>query len=163
MIKLTDKDILVAMNFMISKHGFTLDANGDLYIFHPIRVATYLIERGCSELKIVCALLHDVVEDCYVGRREEGLDDIERYFGTEAREILDVMSHDKNDKDYDEYIGGIISSAYRDITREIKLADINDNTLIWRLDHFPEDRRKRMEDKYEKAESRIRQSIYNEN
>ena len=62
--------------------------SGEAYIFHPIAVARIVSEEiGLGTTSIVCALLHDVVEDT-----EINLDDIESLFGTRVRIIIDGLT-----------------------------------------------------------------------
>lgn len=73
----------------------TLDAHKDMrrksgepYIYHPIAVAKIAAEElGLDTLSIVCALLHDTVEDTYIT-----LDDIESLFGKKERVIIDGLT-----------------------------------------------------------------------
>ena len=51
--------------------------SGEPYIYHPISVARVVAEElGLDTTAIVCALLHDTVEDTYLT-----LDDVEQLFG----------------------------------------------------------------------------------
>ena len=62
--------------------------SGELYIFHPIAVATICArEIGLGTTAIICALLHDVVEDTDVT-----LDDIENKFGPKVANIIDGLT-----------------------------------------------------------------------
>ena len=62
--------------------------SGEAYIFHPLEVALIIAEEiGLGTTSIVCALLHDVVEDT-----DLTIEDIDSYFGpTEAR-IIDGLT-----------------------------------------------------------------------
>lgn len=63
--------------------------SGEPYILHPLAVARIVVqEMGLEDTTIVvCALLHDVVEDT-----EIDLEDIRREFGTKAMEIIDGLT-----------------------------------------------------------------------
>ena len=62
--------------------------SGEPYIFHPIAVARIVAEDiGLGTTSIVCALLHDVVEDTDVS-----LDDIEELFGPTRANIIDGLT-----------------------------------------------------------------------
>jgi GTP pyrophosphokinase len=62
--------------------------SGEAYIFHPLAVARIVSEEiGLGTTSIVCALLHDVVEDT-----EINLDDLESLFGTRVRKIVDGLT-----------------------------------------------------------------------
>jgi GTP diphosphokinase / guanosine-3',5'-bis(diphosphate) 3'-diphosphatase len=73
----------------------TLDAHKDMrrksgepYIYHPLAVAKIAAEElGLDTLSIVCALLHDTVEDTYIT-----LDDIENLFSRKERVIIDGLT-----------------------------------------------------------------------
>jgi guanosine-3',5'-bis(diphosphate) 3'-pyrophosphohydrolase len=62
--------------------------SGEPYIYHPIAVATIAAEEiGLGTTSIVCALLHDVVEDTDIT-----LEDIERVFGKKVSQIIDGLT-----------------------------------------------------------------------
>ena len=62
--------------------------SGEPYIYHPIAVAKIAAEEiGLDTTSIVCALLHDTVEDT-----EISLDDIQHLFGKKERVIIDGLT-----------------------------------------------------------------------
>ncbi len=62
--------------------------SGEPYIYHPIAVAKIAAEEiGLDTTSIVCALLHDTVEDT-----EITLDDIQNLFGKKERVIIDGLT-----------------------------------------------------------------------
>lgn len=62
--------------------------SGEPYIYHPIAVATIAAEDiGLGRTSIVCALLHDVVEDT-----EYTLEDIQQLFGEKVARIIDGLT-----------------------------------------------------------------------
>jgi GTP pyrophosphokinase len=62
--------------------------SGEPYIYHPIAVAKIAAEEiGLDTTSIVCALLHDTVEDT-----EITLDDIQSLFGKKERTIIDGLT-----------------------------------------------------------------------
>ena len=66
-----------AFDMALESHKDMRRKSGEPYIYHPIAVAQIAAEEiGLGTTSIVCALLHDVVEDTDVS-----LDDIERVFG----------------------------------------------------------------------------------
>ena len=66
-----------AFEMALDSHQDMRRKSGEPYIYHPIAVAQIAAEEiGLGTTSIVCALLHDVVEDTDVT-----LDDIEREFG----------------------------------------------------------------------------------
>lgn len=62
--------------------------SGEPYVLHPIAVARVVAEEmGLDATSIICALLHDVVEDT-----EVTLDEIERAFNKEVAKIVDGLT-----------------------------------------------------------------------
>lgn len=62
--------------------------SGEPYIYHPIAVAQIAAEEiGLGTTSIVCALLHDVVEDTTLT-----LEDIEAQFGKKVTKIIDGLT-----------------------------------------------------------------------
>jgi guanosine-3',5'-bis(diphosphate) 3'-pyrophosphohydrolase len=77
-----------AFDLAVEAHRPMRRKSGEAYIFHPIAVARIVSEEiGLGTTSIVCALLHDVVEDT-----EINLDDIESLFGTRVRIIIDGLT-----------------------------------------------------------------------
>jgi GTP diphosphokinase / guanosine-3',5'-bis(diphosphate) 3'-diphosphatase len=91
----SDADILLirkAFDLAAEAHKDTRRKSGEAYIFHPIAVARIVSEEiGLGTTSIVCALLHDVVEDT-----EINLDDIESLFGPKVRKIIDGLTKIKD-------------------------------------------------------------------
>ncbi len=82
------KTIRKAFNFAMDAHQGMRRKSGDLYIFHPVAVATVCAkEMNLSTTSIVCALLHDVVEDTDVNT-----EDIEATFGSKVAKIIDGLT-----------------------------------------------------------------------
>ena len=62
--------------------------SGEPYIYHPIAVAQIVAkELSLGKTSIICALLHDVVEDT-----DFTLDDIKRNFGKKVAKIIDGLT-----------------------------------------------------------------------
>lgn len=62
--------------------------SGEPYIYHPLAVAQICVEEiGLGTTSIICALLHDVVEDT-----DTELHDIERDFGPRVAKIIDGLT-----------------------------------------------------------------------
>ena len=62
--------------------------SGEPYIYHPLAVAEIVVnEVGLGPTSVVCALLHDVVEDT-----EITLDDIRQMFGEKVATIIDGLT-----------------------------------------------------------------------
>lgn len=87
-----DKDetrmIRKAFNVAVDAHKDMRRKSGEPYIFHPIAVARICAEQmGLGPTAIVCALLHDTVEDTHIT-----LQDIEDLFGLKARSIINGLT-----------------------------------------------------------------------
>lgn len=77
-----------AFNMALDSHSEMRRKSGEPYIYHPIAVAQIAAEEiGLGTTSIVCALLHDVVEDTTVT-----LEDIEREFGKKVARIIDGLT-----------------------------------------------------------------------
>ena len=77
-----------AFDMALESHKDMRRKSGEPYIYHPIAVAQIAAEEiGLGTTSIVCALLHDVVEDTDVT-----LDDIEREFGKKVALIIDGLT-----------------------------------------------------------------------
>jgi len=77
-----------AFDMALESHKDMRRKSGEPYIYHPIAVAQIAAEEiGLGTTSIVCALLHDVVEDTDVT-----LDDIEREFGKKVTKIIDGLT-----------------------------------------------------------------------
>jgi GTP pyrophosphokinase len=86
------QQIRKAFDLALDAHKDMRRKSGEPYIYHPIAVAQIAVsEMGLGATAVVCALLHDTVEDTDVT-----LDDIRRMFGeTEAR-IIDGLTKIEN-------------------------------------------------------------------
>lgn len=77
-----------AFDLAVEAHQDMRRKSGEAYIFHPIAVARIVSEEiGLGTTSIVCALLHDLVEDT-----EINLDDIESLFGPRVKLIIDGLT-----------------------------------------------------------------------
>ncbi|MDP4281932.1 MAG: RelA/SpoT family protein [Bacteroidota bacterium] len=77
-----------AFNMAVEAHKDMRRKSGEPYIYHPISVATIAAgEIGLGTTSIVCALLHDVVEDT-----EFTLEDIRGLFGDKVASIIDGLT-----------------------------------------------------------------------
>jgi len=89
--EMTDEDkqnIRKAYEMAVQAHSQQRRKSGEPYILHPIAVATICAEEiGLGPTAIVCALLHDVVEDT-----EVTLEDIRRQFGDRIAKIVDGLT-----------------------------------------------------------------------
>ena len=82
------KAIRKAFDVALDAHKDIRRKSGEPYIYHPIAVARIVAEEmGLGTTSIVCALLHDTVEDTYMT-----LEDVEQMFGPKERAIVDGLT-----------------------------------------------------------------------
>ena len=82
------KEIRKAFNLAVEAHKHMRRKSGEPYIYHPIAVAHIAAkEIGLGSTSIICALLHDVVEDT-----DYTLNDIEKLFGKKVAKIIDGLT-----------------------------------------------------------------------
>lgn len=82
------KQIRKAFNLAVEAHKDMRRRSGEPYIFHPVDVAIIASsEIGLGTTSIVCALLHDVVEDT-----DYTLEDIKAMFGEKVASIIDGLT-----------------------------------------------------------------------
>lgn len=82
------KEIRKAFNLAVEAHKHMRRKSGEPYIYHPIAVAHIAAkEIGLGTTSIICALLHDVVEDT-----DYSLNDIEKLFGKKVAKIIDGLT-----------------------------------------------------------------------
>jgi guanosine-3',5'-bis(diphosphate) 3'-pyrophosphohydrolase len=82
------KMIRMAFDMAVESHKDMRRKSGEPYIYHPIAVAQIAADEiGLGTTSIVCALLHDVVEDTDIT-----LEDIEREFGKKVSKIIDGLT-----------------------------------------------------------------------
>ena len=86
------KVIRKAFDLALASHDGMRRKSGEPYIFHPIAVARIVAEEiGLGTTSIVCALLHDVVEDTDIT-----LEDIEALFGPKRANIINGLTKISN-------------------------------------------------------------------
>lgn len=82
------KLIRKAFDVAVEAHKDMRRKSGEPYIYHPIAVAKICAEEmGLGPTAVICALLHDTVEDTYIT-----LNDIEDLFGSTARKVIDGLT-----------------------------------------------------------------------
>ncbi len=82
------KRIRKAFDVAVEAHKEMRRKSGEPYIYHPIAVARICAEEmGLGTTAIICALLHDTVEDTHIT-----LDDVEDLFGPKIRLIIDGLT-----------------------------------------------------------------------
>lgn len=126
-------------------HGQT-DKSGIPYIYHPIHLA----EQMKDELTTVVALLHDVVEDT-----DYTLDDLRaERFADEAIEAIAILTR----RDGEDYMNYVRKIARNNISALVKIADLEHNSDLSRLDGASAKDLERAE-KYKKAIEILRQKM----
>jgi len=86
--KADKKEIRKAFDLAVEAHKTQRRKSGEPYIYHPIAVAHIAAkEIGLGTTSIICALLHDVVEDT-----DYTLKDIEKLFGVKVSKIIDGLT-----------------------------------------------------------------------
>lgn len=87
----TPKDVALvrkAFNLAVEAHKDMRRRSGEPYIYHPLEVASIVAgEMGLGTTSIICALLHDVVEDT-----DYTLNDIKTQFGEKIAKIIDGLT-----------------------------------------------------------------------
>jgi len=114
----------VALALMCKVFEDVTDRGGHPYAGHCIRVW-----HGVLHLSVdaqIAAILHDVVED--TAYTNEDL--VQLGFSLEVIRILTLLTHDKENISYDDYIRNIAGNAD---AAEIKKSDLTDNMDLKRL------------------------------
>lgn len=83
-----EEDIFRAFSIAKNAHEGTRRKSGEPYIFHPLAVAHIAVaEVGLGPIAVICALLHDVVEDTDIT-----LDQLRMIFGDRVALIVDGVT-----------------------------------------------------------------------
>lgn len=115
-----------AITIAVTAHRGQADKAGQPYILHPLRVMMRLDDEAAR----IVAVLHDVVEDTGTT-----MDDL-RQAGF-SQEVLEALDHVTNraGESYDEFVA---RAAQNPIARRVKLADLEDNLDVRRLESVTE-------------------------
>lgn len=128
----------MALNLCFEAHKNQTDKSGIQYVFHPFHLA----EQMKDEATTIAALLHDVIEDT-----DYTMADLEKMgFPADVLEALELLTHN-DDTPYMEYVAKI---KHNPIAKSVKLADLEHNSDLSRLDVVDEKALKRRE-KYRQA------------
>lgn len=122
-----------ALEIAVRAHKGQVDKNGVAYILHPMAVAAQL---DSLELKTV-AILHDTIEDTDVTAEyllEKGI----------PKELVDAVQllTKPEDEDYESYLRHVKQNP---LAKQVKLADLANNTDPKRASGLNEARRKKYE------------------
>ncbi len=133
-----------AIRLAVEAHSGQVDKAGAPYIIHPLRM---MMTMGTAVDKIV-AVLHDVVED--TGWTLEAL--LHEGFSEEVVEAVACVTR-QEDESYEAFIE---RSAQHPIARRVKLADLEDNMDVRRIDSLTEKDQSRLV-RYQKAWRRLKE------
>lgn len=139
-------DLGLAINIASNAHLGQTDRGGNPYILHPLWVMHKVRHLGTKYM--IVAVLHDVVEDTNISYdylKEVG-------FNFEIIEALKLLDHSDESVPYEEYVEKL---AKNEITREVKLRDLEHNSKITRLKGLREKDFERLR-KYQKAYSYLK-------
>ena len=115
-----------ALQICFNAHKDQLDKSGLPYVFHPFCLA----EQMDDEISVICALLHDVVEDTDIS-----FDDLKKEgFPDSVIEVLSLLTH-ANEVPYMDYVKAI---AKNPIAKKVKIADLKHNSDLSRLNFVDE-------------------------
>ena len=114
-----NKQLQNALEIATMAHKNVIRRNGGPYIFHVLRVANNSLFVRTKTQK-TAAILHDVIEDTPFDAKflkEKGISE-------DVLEILNYLTHDKENVSYKEYIDKICTNLDAML---VKLADLTDN------------------------------------
>ncbi|MDR5674747.1 HD domain-containing protein [Halalkaliarchaeum sp. AArc-GB] len=118
-------DLERAIDLAVDAYAGQTDKANETYIRHPLRV----MEEMDTERERVVAVLHDVVEDA-----NYTLEVIEQEFGLDIRDAVDALTKREDES----YMAFVERAAANPTAREVKIADIEDNMDLTRLDSVNE-------------------------
>ena len=132
-----------ALKISFDAHKNQIDKSGIPYVYHPFHLA----EQMDDELSTCVALLHDVAEDSDIT-----LDDLKAEgFPSEVTEALMLLTHD-DAVPYMDYIRKVKTNP---IAKKVKLADLEHNSDLSRLDYV-DDKAAERANKYKLAMEKCR-------
>ena len=139
-----DRSILIAAQ----AHQDQKDRYDKPYILHPLR----LMMNVDSETEKIVAILHDVVEDS-----EWTLDDLKNEgFSDTVIAAVDCLTKRENEK----YFDYIERTKANPIAQKVKLADLEDNMDLKRIDNLSDKDLKRLE-RYHLAWQELKKLAHN--
>jgi len=113
------KQIRMAFEMSLEAHQGMRRKSGEPYILHPLEVARISVkEIGLGSTAVICALLHDVVEDT-----EVTLEDLKLQFGNNVSRIVDGLTKIKG-------VFDVNTSAQAENFRKILLTLADDVQVI---------------------------------
>ena len=127
-----------AVSIAARAHRGQKDKAGAPYLLHPLR----MMLRMDTEAAMMAAVLHDVVEDTewtLERLREAG-------FSDEVLEAVDCLTH-REGESYQQFVERVRTNP---IARQVKIADLEDNMNVRRIDQLGPRDLERLE-KYHRA------------
>lgn len=118
-------DLERALAIAVDAYAGQTDKAGETYVRHPLRV----MHEMDTDTERIVAVLHDVVEDS-----DYTLADIEDQFGPDIRDAIDALTK----REGESYAAFIDRTVENELARKVKLADIEDNMDLTRLDSVNE-------------------------
>ena len=121
-----------ALEIALQAHRGQTDRYGEPYILHPLRI----MARVHSKDQKIVALLHDVVEDStwtIEQLKQEG-------FSSDIVEAVHALTKNPGE----DYMNYIERAAVTDLSRTVKMADLEDNMDLTRCPQLESDDLKRM-------------------
>ncbi len=112
----------LAIEIAAKAHAGQLDKAGQVYILHPIRV----MMMGRTDEERIVGVLHDVIEDCPDWSREQLL---QAGFTEQVLDALDAVTK-REGESYEDFV---LRAGQNSIARNVKLADLRDNSDLSRL------------------------------
>jgi (p)ppGpp synthase/HD superfamily hydrolase len=119
-----------AISLALEIHAGQTDRADRPYILHPLT----LMMQMDNEDEQITAVLHDTIEDS-----DMTIEQLQKRLNLPAHiaEAVDLLSHDKNEMEYDSYIERLCPNP---LARKVKLADLRHNMDLTRMDRVqPED------------------------
>ncbi len=121
-----------AMKLAYQAHMGQVDKGGVPYVFHPLHLA----EGMRTEESVTVALLHDVVEDTPITLADLAKEG----FPHQVLEALEVLTHEPETP----YLTYIAQVKQNPLARVVKLADLQHNQDVTRLDRVDERAKERV-------------------
>jgi (p)ppGpp synthase/HD superfamily hydrolase len=114
-----------AIEIALTAHRGQKDKNGAPYVLHPLR----MMVRMSNETEMMAAVLHDVVEDgpgwTFERLAQEGI----------PAEVIEAVTYlTKRPEEEQDYEAFVRRAGTNQIARRVKLADLEDNMDIRRID-----------------------------
>jgi len=133
------KTIEDAIELATEAHRGQVDKNGELYIYHPLRVMLAV----STDYEKMAAVMHDIIEDTKWTIEDLAVEG----FSNEVVKAIKVITKRK-DQSYDDYLKLVKDNP---IARIVKIADIRDNSSTNRLFKLEVDDITRLANKYAKG------------